>query len=92
MKNAFPSWRYGLFVRYVPELTVDHSGKAVYDINELADTFDAEGFAEDVVRMGRNTLFSPHGITAQRRFTPVLSHRNTGCCSISVAAICWEIC
>ncbi len=56
MKNALPSWRYGLFVHYVPELTVNRSGKAVYDINELADTFDAEGFAEDVVRMGAEYL------------------------------------
>lgn len=52
MKNAFSSWRYGLFVHYVPEATVDRSGKTVCDLNALADAFDAEGFAEDVARMG----------------------------------------
>ncbi|SCF25883.1 discoidin domain-containing protein [Micromonospora mirobrigensis] len=50
--NTFFTSRYGLFVHYVPGLTVDSSGVVVNDVNQLADSFDAAGFANDVASFG----------------------------------------
>ncbi len=41
--------KYGLFVHYVPRLTTDPAGVAIEDPNALANSFDANGFAEDLV-------------------------------------------
>ncbi|MDG0791550.1 S-layer homology domain-containing protein [Cohnella ginsengisoli] len=43
--------KYGLFVHYVPELTVDKSGAIVMDPDTLADNFDANRFADDLAEM-----------------------------------------
>ncbi|MBU3067693.1 alpha-L-fucosidase [Nocardia sp. NEAU-G5] len=40
--------KYGLFVHYLPRLTVNSSGVAVEDPNALANSFDANGFANDL--------------------------------------------
>ncbi|SCF25895.1 discoidin domain-containing protein [Micromonospora mirobrigensis] len=50
--NTFFTSRYGLFVHYVPGLTVNSSGVVVNDVNQLADSFDAAGFANDVASFG----------------------------------------
>ncbi len=44
--------RFGMFIHYVPKLTVDRQGKTLLDVNAAANAFDAEGFAEDVAAMG----------------------------------------
>ena len=44
--------RFGLFVHYVPRLTVSRQGEPVRDVNLLAGAFDAEGFAEDAAAVG----------------------------------------
>ncbi|WP_241741414.1 alpha-L-fucosidase [Streptomyces sp. L2] len=40
--------KYGLFVHYVPGLTVNSNGTAVTDPNSLANSFDATRFANDL--------------------------------------------
>lgn len=40
--------KYGLFVHYVPGLTVNHDGVVVNDANALANSFDALQFAHDL--------------------------------------------
>lgn len=52
---AAPDWfsqKYGLFVHYVPGLTTDKNGVAVNDINQLANAFDAQSFANDIASFG----------------------------------------
>ncbi|MFE7845292.1 discoidin domain-containing protein [Microbacterium sp. NPDC057407] len=44
--------KYGVFVHYVPGLTVNGSGAVVSDVNTLANNFDATGFAEDLEDFG----------------------------------------
>lgn len=44
--------RYGLFVHYVPGLTVDQAGNVVADLNTLANSFNATDFAEDLEDFG----------------------------------------
>lgn len=46
------SMKYGLFVHYVPGLTVNKQGVVVNDINALANDFDAQGFANDLESFG----------------------------------------
>jgi hypothetical protein len=50
--NRYQNMKYGLFVHYVPNLTVNSDGVPCKDIDELADSFDAEGFADDLASMG----------------------------------------
>lgn len=43
-----PNLKYGLFVHLVPGLTVNHTGVVVDDANILANSFDADQFANDL--------------------------------------------
>ena len=40
--------KYGIIVHYVPELTVNSGGAVIADINNLANSFDATAFANDL--------------------------------------------
>ena len=40
--------KYGIIVHYVPELTVTSGGAVIADINNLANSFDATAFANDL--------------------------------------------
>ncbi|MGV9310378.1 alpha-L-fucosidase [Nonomuraea sp. NPDC003727] len=46
--NNILDHKYGLFVHYVPRLTVNSNGVAVTDPNSLANSFDANRFAGDL--------------------------------------------
>jgi hypothetical protein len=46
------SIKSGIFVHYVPGLTVDKQGLVVNDINSLANAFDAQDFANDLESFG----------------------------------------
>ncbi|URM89063.1 alpha-L-fucosidase [Streptomyces sp. MRC013] len=46
--NNILDHEYGLFVHYVPGLTVNSSGVVVNDPNALANSFDANRFADDL--------------------------------------------
>lgn len=48
----FHKYKYGLFVHYVHGLSFFSNGKHPKDINETLDSFDVEGFADDVAEMG----------------------------------------
>jgi hypothetical protein len=43
-----PNLKYGLFVHFVPNLTVNHNGGVVANANTLANGFDASQFANDL--------------------------------------------
>jgi hypothetical protein len=51
-KEAYLENKLGIFVHYVPRLTVDRSGSVVDDIDALADRFDAPQFARDMRDFG----------------------------------------
>lgn len=51
-KEAYLEKKAGVFVHYVPRLTVDRSGAVVDDIDALADRFDAPQFAQDMRDFG----------------------------------------
>jgi len=46
--NSYQPVKYGLFVHYVPGLTIYPDGKRCDDLNELANVFDAQAFANDL--------------------------------------------
>lgn len=49
---SYSTMKYGLFVHYVPGATINSSGVVINDINVLANSFDANGFANDVASTG----------------------------------------
>lgn len=50
-RNRYERQKYGLFVHYVPGLTIDTNGQRP-DIDTLARTFDAAQFAQDAADFG----------------------------------------
>lgn len=46
--TEIPNLKYGLFVHLVPGHTVNHTGVVVDDANVLANSFDANQFANDI--------------------------------------------
>ncbi|MFD8396580.1 alpha-L-fucosidase [Streptomyces sp. NPDC059680] len=46
--TALPGQKYGLFVHYVPDRTVNSKGAVVTDPNTLANSFDTKRFADDL--------------------------------------------
>lgn len=50
-QNAFLKCRYGLFVHYVPFLSVYSSAEKPKTIDEAADAFDVDGFINDISEM-----------------------------------------
>lgn len=50
-KEEFKCKNRGFFVHYVPHLTSGYNG-TIHDIDELANTFDAQQFANDMEEMG----------------------------------------
>ena len=49
--NSYEPMKYGLFVHYVPGLTIYPDGKRCDDLNELTNAFDAQLFADDLAKM-----------------------------------------
>ena len=51
-REGFRRLKYGLFVHYVwagkSSLTVDHAGRRLKSLDELAEAFDVKGFADDL--------------------------------------------
>lgn len=46
------SMKFAFFAHYVNELTCDENGNIARDVNDLANTFNAEAFADEMARMG----------------------------------------
>jgi len=49
--NSYQPLKYGLFVHYVPGGAMYPDGKQCNDLNELANVFDAQAFADDLASM-----------------------------------------
>jgi len=49
--NSYEPMKYGLFVHYVPGLTIYPVGKRCDDLNELANVFNVQAFADDLAKM-----------------------------------------
>ena len=49
--NSYQPMKYGLFVHYVPGGAMYPDGKRCNDLNELANVFDAQAFADDLAKM-----------------------------------------
>lgn len=54
--NWYDRSRYGLFVHYVPGLTVDARGHSTHDIDEVANRFNAQQLADDAETFGAEYL------------------------------------
>lgn len=51
VNHIFKDKRFGLFVHYVPFLTVDKTGRRSTGIDDLADNFDLTGFLNEINQM-----------------------------------------
>ena len=51
MKKHFSKMKYGLFVHYVYELSPFSDGRIPNSLEEFADSFDVEAFADSVKAM-----------------------------------------
>ena len=55
-KLDFFKYKYGLFMHYVHGISMFSDGRKPGDINETVDSFDVEGYAEDVAATGAQFL------------------------------------
>lgn len=69
--------KYGLFVHYVPALTVDpKTNQSVQDIDALARNFDAEQFAQDAADFGvEYVIFTAHHYSARMLYPSAVNKR-----------------
>jgi hypothetical protein len=69
--------KFGLFVHYVPALTVDpNTNQSVQDIDELANRFDVEQFARDAADFGvEYVIFTVHHFGARMLYPSAVNKR-----------------
>ena len=51
-KSDMPSMNMSFFTHYVAGLTADKDGTVITDANDIADSFDAEAYADEMAAMG----------------------------------------
>ena len=83
--------KYGFFVHYVwggdaYSVTVNKDGSKPAGLDDVANRFDAEGFADDVASMGVEYVCSPPGTPTRTCFIRARSWTN-GCRAIRRNAI-----
>lgn len=75
--QRYQQQKFGLFVHYVPTLTVDpQTNQPVRDIDELAKRFDAAQFARDAADFGvEYVIFTVHHFSARMLYPSAVSKR-----------------
>lgn len=75
--ERYQQQKMGLFVHYVPTLTVDpQTNQPVQDIDELAKKFDAVQFAKDAADFGvEYVIFTAHHFSARMLYPSAVSKR-----------------
>ena len=80
--EQFRNQKFGIFVHYVPGLSVDAQGKT-YDIQTTANRFDAVGFAKDIASTGAEYIIFTVWHAGMYPLYPskVMEQYRPGCCS-----------